>query len=58
MLTKWTSSRPRIECGMNCSRDPVHLKTAPLDAGYVIPDSIRDRHDDKNSRTGQIITTT
>jgi len=39
------------------SRDPDHEKEKHLDAGYVIPDAIRDRHDDKNFPTAQPIIT-
>ncbi len=37
------------------SQDPVHAKETSLDAGYVIPDLIRDRHDDKNSPATQLV---
>jgi|GEM_PF-2000678 len=30
-------------------RDPVYAEESPLDAGYVIPNVIRDRHDDNNT---------
>jgi len=35
-------------------RDPVHAVETPLDAGCAIPDTIRDRHDHKNSPTAEL----